>query len=114
MKRTLKRVLSIVLIISSLVTLGACGQNNKKENTGKAEIRDIVFPLEEEVTFTVMINGVDDGTLVSQLENNTLWKQLKEKTNVNFEFQFLQAGKETLSLLVADDWSTGVGLGAIR
>ena len=36
MKRTLKRVLSIVLIISSLVTLGACGQNNKKENTGKA------------------------------------------------------------------------------
>lgn len=102
MKKVFKEFLSLVLVISCLITLVACGGGNQA-NTGKKAHREITFPLKEEVTFTVMMNGVDDGSIVSQLENNTLWKQLKEKTNVNFEFQFLQAGKETLNLLVADN-----------
>lgn len=103
--RILKKLINGMVIASLLFSVTGCATTSKQKDDSKKKQtnHEVVFPLEEEVTFTLMINGVDDGKFYEKLENNILWKQLKEKTNVNFEVMYLQSGSETFNLLVADE-----------
>ena len=49
------------------------------------KLENTIFPLEEEVTFTVLTSGYRYGTL-SEIDNNEDWNSFCEATNLNFEF----------------------------
>ncbi len=100
MKEKMKRVISVLCVFSMMVMLSACGKSASGNNNTK-EIEDVVFPLKEEVTFTFMIGEVQDVDYMKKLENNSLWKKLKEETNVNIELQFLNGeGSSKVDLLM--------------
>ena len=99
MKLNWKRVICGICAVTLILSFGACGkQEEKPGNT--SEIGKVVFPLEEEVTFTFMISSSESEQWLEQIANNTLWKKLKEETNVNIEFQFLNGeGSDKVALL---------------
>lgn len=100
MKKFLKQTVSLLCLVSMLLSLVACG--GSKTNGGSTEIEDVVFPLKEEVSFTFMLADSEDVEFKQQIENNALWKKLKEETNVNIEFQFLNGeGSDKLALLMS-------------
>ncbi len=100
MKRNLKSVICMLCVLAMVLPLTACG-NDKGGNGGDtSKIEEVVFPLKEEVTFTFMTNMTETSDFADQIANNALWKKLKEETNVNIEFQFLnQGGSEKVALL---------------
>ena len=78
--------------------LTGCGGGS---STSKRKDIDITFPLEEELTITFMIRGVEDSNFKNQLKENKLFKRIKEDTNVNMEFMFLGNDPEQkLTLLI--------------
>lgn len=91
MKKIIKKSVCILCVLSTVLSLAACG--GKSNDSGSvSEIEEVVFPLKEEVTFTLMTNATETSDYMKQLENNALWKKLKEETNVNIEIQFLNGG----------------------
>ena len=86
-KRFISMMLCMVMLLSLAFSVTGCG--GKEEKSGISGMKDFTFPLEEEVTFTFMVQGSRSATFDDDLANNALWKKLKEETNVNIEFQFL-------------------------
>lgn len=102
MKKNVKRIislfLSIIMLCSLAVGLTGCGGKDSKKE--RADI-DITFPLEEEITITFMVRGVEDSNFKTKLAENKLFKRIKEETNVNMEFMFLGNDPEQkLTLLI--------------
>ncbi len=104
MKKMIVRFLSVCIVLSmSLLAVSGCGNKNQGGNSSKpGEVESVTFPLEKPVTFTFMIQGTKSTSFDKDLENNALWQELKEKTNVNIEFQFLgDTPSEKLTLLIS-------------
>lgn len=101
MRKSLKRLISLLLTVVMLFGLAASFTGCGKDDGGKKKDVEAKFPLEEEVTFTFMVVGTEDSTFKQKISENKLWKRLKEETNVNVEFQFLGEDPETkLTLLI--------------
>lgn len=95
----MKRVLSLILALAIVFSLAGCG-GGKGDAAQEANI-DSTFPLKEPVTLKLMIMGTEDSSFKNSLENNSLYKRMKEETNVNVEFQFLGSDPTTkLTLLI--------------
>lgn len=102
MKRILKRTISLLCVLAMMASLTACGGSLNKDANEAVEIEEVVFPLKEEVTFTFMLESSESTEFAEQIANNSLWKKLKDETNVNIEFQFLNGeGSEKLALLIS-------------
>ncbi len=101
MEKKLVKFLCSCLAMCMLVLM-ATGCGNKEKDKSGVTMEDVTFPLKEEVTFTFMVEGTKSTTFDKDLANNALWKDLKEKTNVNIEFQFLgDTPSEKLTLLIS-------------
>ena len=92
-----KRLLALGLaVLVSVSILSACGNNTEEEDTpqqgeneaeepggdeepGEQETTEIVFPLEETVSFT----GMAVMNQSYKLSESLTWKTMKERTNVN-------------------------------
>ena len=97
MKRIVSLVLCVIMLCSLAGNLTGCG----KSQTAKRKDIDITFPLEEELTITFMIRGVEDSNFKKDLAENKLFKRIKEETNINMEFIFLGNDPENkLTLLI--------------
>ena len=95
----MKRVISLILAVVLCFSLVACGGSSGGA-AQEANI-DATFPLKESVTLKLMITGTEDSTFKTKLQENSLFKRLKEETNVNIEFQFLGGEpKQKLTLLI--------------
>ncbi len=95
----MKRVLSFILAVAMIFSLAGCG-GGKGGAAQEANI-DSTFPLKEPVTLKLMIMGTEDSAFKNNLKNNSLYKRLKEETNVDIEFQFLGSDPTTkLTLLI--------------
>lgn len=107
-----KKLLALLLAAIMLLGLVACtgntdptdstngtgGNTDATDGTG-SEPAGVQFPLEEEVTFTIMYKG--NGTDISeQLANNVFWQDLYKATNVKIEFVALPAD-QTMNTLNA-------------
>ncbi len=116
MKKFTVRILASCMVLCMLLSMFGCGgeqennpgdtdnpnntENTSQENEGGTE--SVSFPLEEPVTFTFMIQGTESTSFRDDIENNGLWQELKERTNVNIEFQFLgDTPSEQLTLLLS-------------
>ena len=98
MKRFISLLLVFVLCVSVVISTTGCGDSGKSNGKGDVEA---TFPLEEPVTFTLMVVGTEDSAFQSNIANNSLWKKLEEETNVHIEFQFLGTDpSEKLTLLI--------------
>lgn len=98
MKKSVKRVVSMMLALGMLLGLTGCGGGGN--STSQSDI-DATFPLKEEVTLTFMVVGTEDTSFKEKMANNKLWKRLQEETNVNVEFQFLgETPEEKFTLLI--------------
>lgn len=95
----MKRVLSLILALAMVLALAGCG-GGKGSAAGEANV-DSTFPLKDPVTITLMVTGTEDGSFKENLANNSLYKRLKEETNVDIQFQFLGTDPSTkLTLLI--------------
>ena len=98
MKRIVSIILSIVLIFGVAACTAGCGGSGG--GAGEANV-DATFPLKDPVTLKLMVVGTEDGTFKTDLANNSLYKRLKEETNVDIDFQFLGTDYQTkLTLLI--------------
>lgn len=107
-----KKLLALLLVAIMLLGLVACNDNSSTDPTngtngnsgstdgqGGVEPAGVQFPLEEEMTFTIMYKG--NGTDITEsLANNAFWQDLYEATNVKIEFVALPAD-ETMTVLNA-------------
>ena len=66
MKKIFKRSISWIMCVIMCVLMGACGQPEKQQNTQQVE--EVTFPLEEKVTFTVMVSGTKSSVLTLQIK----------------------------------------------
>lgn len=105
-KSLLSRAICIFLALCMLIGCTACGGSGGKSKGGKG-LTDFTFPLEEEITFNFMIQGVESTTFKTDLEKNVLWKKLKEETNVNIEFTFLGTNPTQQLALLANSGKYG-------
>lgn len=98
MKRILSLLLTLVMVLGISAASSGCGGNSR----GVEEVEiDLTFPLSEPIDLVFMIEGTEDSAFKSNLENNKLWKRLKEETNIHITFQFLgDNGEEKLPLLL--------------
>ena len=114
MKKLTVRILSSCMVLCMFLSMLGCGGGEEKDpgNTeepnqtedqeGENETESVSFPLEEPVTFTFMVEGTESTSFRDDIENNGLWQDLKERTNVNIEFQFLgDTPSEQLTLLLS-------------
>ena len=94
----MKKLISLLLCFVMVCSLAGCGGSS---TSGKREDIDITFPLEEELTITFMVRGVEDSNFKTKIAENKLFKRIKEETNVNMEFMFLGNDPEQkLTLLI--------------
>lgn len=94
----MKRVLSLILVFALCFALAGCGGGGGAVQ--EANI-DSTFPLKEPVTLKLMVTGTEDSSFANNLKNNSLYKKMKEETNVDIEFQFLGTDPTTkLTLLI--------------
>ena len=100
MKKHFVRWISLCLSLCILLLTVGCGGSGSSGGSNKVE--KVSFPLAEPVTFTFMVDGTKSTSFDKDLANNALWNELKEKTNVNIEFQFLgDTPSEKLTLLIS-------------
>ena len=107
-----KRLLALGLaVLMSVSILSACGNNTEEENTpqqgeneagepggdvetGEQETTEIVFPLDETMSFT----GMATMNETYKLSESLAWKTMNERTNVDIEligeFQVAEAGEK--------------------
>lgn len=98
MKMHLRRLLCLMVSVLLLAGIWGCG-SEPGSSTGSA-VEKVTFPLQEPVTFTFMVQGTKSASFDKDLENNALWQELKARTNVNVDFQFLgDTPSEKLTLL---------------
>ncbi|MBO7520543.1 MAG: extracellular solute-binding protein, partial [Clostridia bacterium] len=94
----MKRAISLFLVFVICFSLAACGGSGGSSNEANV---DSTFPLKEPVTLKLMVTGTEDSAFKKNLENNSLYKRLKEETNVSIDFQFLGSEpKQKLTLLI--------------
>lgn len=105
----IKKIIATLLATSMTLGLVACGsgEGSKVEEKPSTETKEnvktdetgVTFPLEEEVTFNLMVvsNGQD---MEAQLEKCEWWQDLYEQTNVKIELTVLPA-ENTMTTLNA-------------
>ena len=103
MKNMFKRVLCLVLCLCAVLSMGACTENrtNDSDTDDNVKVEKVQFPLEEPVTFTFMIQGVESVEFKNAIANNALTKKLEAATNVHIEWQFIGNDTTKLSLLMS-------------
>lgn len=98
-KHNSKRLLAAMLALIMVISLIGCGNeaatptegaSAATESGGEAPVAEkttVTFPLEEEMTFDIMVRY--DGDLEAKLENCGFWQRLYEMTNVKVNFILL-------------------------
>lgn len=87
MKKLGNRILAALLTLLMVVSACGCGkQKNSETEKGNSAPTNgkIIFPLEEEMTFDIMVRY--DGDLDAALNNCAFWDRLYEMTNVKINF----------------------------
>ena len=116
-KQIVKKALAVVLGASMILGIAACGKQDPVQDSKESESKvvessttssesstvveepGVKFPLEEEMSFTIMYRS--KGTdITEKLENNVFWQDLYEATNVKIELVALPAD-ETMTKLNA-------------
>ncbi len=91
--RVLRRVMAMMLVGATVLSLTACGGGNKTElNNGEFQEVDastLTFPLAEKATLTGMISY--PANTESDPNKRTIFKRLQEKTNVEIEWTAIQS-----------------------
>ena len=96
-KAKIKKIITALLASTMLLSLVACGggETAQVETESSAEVEESVeaadsaektgvsFPLEEEVTFEILVKS--DAEVAPLLENHKFWQDLYEATNVKIE-----------------------------
>lgn len=117
-----KRLLALGLaVLMSVSILSACGNNTEEENTpqqgeneagepggdvetGEQETTEIVFPLDETMSFT----GMATMNETYKLSESLAWKTMNERTNVDIEligeFQVAEAGEKMNLIMNGGDY----------
>lgn len=112
--RFMKKVLALILGAAMLLSMAACDSNTNPapsdddatptagatESIGSVENPGVTFPLEEEMTFTIMYKNGDGSEIAEKLVKCAFWQDLYEATNVNVEFISLPAD-DTMNTLNA-------------
>ena len=92
-KRIYKSILAAVLAASMVLTLTACGKGGNVElNNGEmqqVDLAELEFPLKEKASLTGMISF--PANTESNPNNRTIFKRLREETNVEIEWTAIQA-----------------------
>ena len=73
----MKRLISLLLCFVMVCSMVGCGGS---KSSGKRKDIDITFPLEEELTITFMVRGVEDSNFKTKIAENKLFKRIKEET----------------------------------
>ncbi len=98
MKKFLKTALLLLLVFAMAFSVMACGGDDEEAG---GEVTNVTFPLENPVTFTLMLAGNETIDFDKQVANNTVYKQLVEETNVHLDFIHLGDNPaEKLNLLM--------------
>jgi len=88
MKKREKKILALLMIVALIAAcVSGCGNKTEKEPeiiTPVTERGTIRFPLEQEMTFDIMVRY--DGDLDAALNNCAFWDRLHEMTNVKINF----------------------------
>lgn len=88
MKKLGKRIMAVLLAVAlTAMCVSGCGNQAEKEpeiTTPVTERGAIRFPLEQEMTFDIMVRY--DGDLDAALNNCAFWDRLHEMTNVKINF----------------------------
>lgn len=86
----MKKLLALLLALTMVVSMAACGGNGDDEpaggeNVGGDKVTEVVFPLAEQKEFTVIMANDDDWD--AKLAANPLWQELQTKTNVKINIK---------------------------
>ena len=88
MKKLGKKILALLMVVAlTAACVSGCGSKTEKEPeivTPATERGTISFPLEQEMTFDIMVRY--DGDLDAALNNCAFWDRLHEMTNVKINF----------------------------
>ena len=88
MKKLGKKILALMMVVAlTAACVSGCGSKTEKEPeivTPATERGTISFPLEQEMTFDIMVRY--DGDLDAALNNCAFWDRLHEMTNVKINF----------------------------
>lgn len=86
MKKRIQKLISLLLVLMMAVSMMACGNGASKDKNDDSdgEVREITFPLEEEVSFDIMV--MDDRDMNEELAKTDWWQELYEATNVKINF----------------------------
>lgn len=95
-----RKVLSLLLTMGMILGLAACGSSGGDggQPSSGGQKKEIVFPLEEEVTLTMWVPY--SNTIIDTMEDNPVVKLIKEKTGVNLKFIHPASGEEETALQV--------------
>lgn len=110
-----KRIISLLLVATMVLTVCACGKGEETQNTVKSSETQVseskqqtettesveadkpLYPLvDEPITVKGVFVGTKEGT------NRSVWEKVSEITNVNFEWIIID--KEALNTFLASDW----------
>lgn len=105
MKQTAKKLLALLLAMIMVLSIAACTPTPSDESTAPSgdstpsneatEAQGVKFPLDEEVTLSLMVVNVNGYDIEEELEKNEFWQEIYEATNVKIEIISLPA-TETL------------------
>lgn len=79
--KTVKRVMCLAMAAMTAFSLSACGGKGKSK---QEVLKDVKFPLEKEATLKIMTKAA--AISVQDPAQKTIFKRIKEKTNVNVEW----------------------------
>jgi putative aldouronate transport system substrate-binding protein len=77
----MKKILTIVLAIAMLLSVGAMAE-------AQWDLEGTIFPLEETVHFDILTSGYDYGD-IKKIDENKDWQSLLAATNVDIDFIYL-------------------------
>lgn len=114
-KAVTKKLMAVLLAAAMTVSVAGCGNSDDSSQEKSSEVTttsvaaseseqnveeetEVVFPLEEEMTFELMVKG--DATQIEKLETLDYWQDLYEATNVKVDIIVLPQDN-TLSTLNA-------------
>ena len=94
MKQSIKKLVILFLVAALSLGIVACGPTTPgvgQDTKPLAPIKEVKFPLEEEVTLTFMVVNYSGYDIAAELEKNELWQELYEQTHVKVEIVPLPA-----------------------